>query len=70
MLPRNPLLAERKIGVFGERELMLWIEMTGQIRVDGGAFHNAQAASVVVYQHGDSTIGSFLSEPRLFLDEL
>ena len=34
------------------------------------AFHNTQSTVVVVDQHGNATIGSYLGEPFFFLDVL
>lgn len=70
MLPRNPLLAEGKLWVLGEAELMLGIEMSCNVRQNGSTFHDTQVAIVVIDEDWNATIGPVLCEPWLFLDVL
>lgn len=70
MLPRNPLLAQRKLRVRSERQLMLRVEVTRQIRQDSHALLDAEVVLVVVDEDGDAAVGAVLGEPGLFLEEL
>lgn len=70
MLPRNPLFTQRKLGVFRERQLMLRIKMSCQVRQNRRSLHYAQATVVVIDKDGNPAIGAFLREPRLFLNIL
>jgi hypothetical protein len=70
MLPCHPLLTQRKLWVFGERELVFGIEMPRHVRQDCSSFHYTQIPVVVVDQYWDSSIRPIFGEPRLFLDVL
>lgn len=66
MLPRDPLLLVRELGVGGEVEFLLWVVGAREVGEDGGAFHQRDAF-VVVNEDGDAAVGPVGREPGLFL---
>lgn len=41
VLPRYPLFAKRELGILGKGELLFRVKVSGQVREDGHALHDA-----------------------------